>query len=328
MAVTRDAKAVDSRFMAYGIPLRHAPLAGVSDFASLWITARLLKSLKRNRAVVHVHRYSDAFAVLLAKRLIHRPDIRVVATCHRVQAAHDTPVFRRMCAKTDAHIFVSQTARDAFLAPWNAKGNSPIPESRIHLLHNSLNLEENRPVAAPTRGPVTAICHGTIVAGKGFETVINALSTLRDIKLRLRIAGNGNPDYIDTLRRRAMARGVMELIDWVIPPGDISLLIGESHFGVQASARREAFALESLRYMAAGRPQVCVPNGAQSEYLTNEVSALFAPPADATKLADAMRRLATDPDLRNTLGENARRKYLRSLDWPHFINSLDKIYNP
>lgn len=326
-AVTRDAKVIDNHFRSYGIPLRHANLRGYSDLGSIWQLSRLFRTLRRDGAIVHAHRYCDAFIALVAKRLSGRPDIRIVATRHTVGAGYDTPLFRRMCAKTDADIFVSQTALDSFVSPWTPE-RCPLPSDRIHVLHNSLNIEKSVVVPEPSRGPVTAVCHGTIVAGKGFETVIDALTQLGDLKLRLRIAGQGNPDYIDDLRRRAIARGVMERIDWVIPPGDMELLIDESHFGVQASTQREAFALESLRYMACGRPQICVPNGAQSEYLQDGVTALFVPPADSGRLAAAMRRLATDPDLRKSLGDEARKTYIGKYDWPHFIASLDKIYNP
>ena len=159
--------------------------------------------------------------------------------------------------------------------------------------------------------------------------MIDALSVLtrRGVKLRLRIAGYGDPDYIDDLRRRAITRGVMDKIDWIIPPGDILLLIGESHFGVQPSVRREAFGLESLRYMACGRPQVCVPNGAQSEYLTDGVTAIFAPPNDSSRLADAMQRLAEDPQLRLEMGNASRQRYEENQDWNKFIEELDRIYS-
>lgn len=326
-AVTRDAKVVDSRFMSYGIPLRHTGMTGFMDLGSILTIAKLFRTLPHARAVVHTHRDIDTFMALAAKRLIHRPDIRVVTTRHVVSTGYDTPMFRRMCAKTDANIFVSQMALDTFVSPWRDR-KSPLPPDRVHVLHNSLNLDSKSYIPEPIRGPVTAVCHGTIVAGKGFETIIDALSTLRDIKVRLRIAGQGDPDYLDSLRNRAITRGVMEMIDWLIPAGNIEMLIAESHFGVQASGRREAFGLESLRYMAMGRAQVCVPNGAQYEYLEDGRNALFAPPADSSRLAEAMRRLATDPVLRHTLGENARADYLERLDWQHFVARLDKIYNP
>lgn len=327
MAITRDAQAVDSHFHEHDIPLRHALFGGYTDLGSIWMMARFLSTLERDRAIVHVHRYCDAFTVLCAKRLAGRPDVRLVTTRHIVASGADTYLFRRMCRKIDANIFVSRTALDTFNSAWR-KGKSPLPKERVHLLHNSIYLGDFTPTDPPERGPVTALCHGTIVQGKGFETVIDALSTLNDIKLRLRIAGNGNPDYIDELRRRAMTRGVMDRIDWTIPGKDFMSLICGTHFGVQASAQREAFALESLRYMACGRPQVCVPNGAQSEYLKDSVSAIFAPPADSSQLADAMRRLATDPSLRSSMGANAHRDYLGRFDWKHFISSLDKIYRP
>lgn len=328
-AITRDAKVVDAQFMAYGIPLRHALFGGYTDMGSIWQMARLFRTLPRNRAVIHVHRYRDAFTVLAARRLVNRTDIRLVSTRHTVAPGRDKPLFRRMCRNVDADIFVSQTALQAFVAPWKDK-HCPLPPDRVHVLYNGLYLDDKPLMAEPQRGPVTALCQGPIVAGKGFETVIDALATLRlrGVKLRLRIAGYGHPDYIDQMRRRALARGVMDQIDWIIPAGDIYLLIGESHFGVQASSRREAFGLESLRYMACGRAQVCVPNGAQPEYLQDGVSAIFAPPNDSSKLADAMQRLIQDSDLRNSLAANARRSYERNLDWNRFISEMDKIYNP
>lgn len=326
-AITRDAQAVDSHFLEYGIPLRHALFGGYTDMGSIYMMARYLQALRRGRAIVHVHRYCDAFTVLTAKRLAKRPDVLVVVTRHCVAPGHNTWLFRRMCRKIDANIFVSQTVLDTFVSPWK-HGRSPLPPERVHLLRNSLNLDGYTSAPPPSHGPVIALCHGTIVRGKGFETVVDALSTLTDIKLRLRIAGVGNPDYIDELRSRAMTRGVMDRIDWTIPAPDMRELIADCHFGVQASVQREAFGFESLRYMACGRPQVCVANGAQSEYLRDGFSAIFAPPADSAKLAEAMRRLATDPALRDSLGSNALADFSRYFHWDRFISALDSIYNP
>lgn len=326
-AVTRDAKAVDSHFAACGIPLRHILFGGYTDMGSIWGMGRMLKECAKG-TIVHVHRYCDAFTVLAAKRLVGRPDVLVVATCHTVAPGRDTWLFRRLYNKINAHIFVSQTAKDTFLSTWR-DNRVPIPADRMYMLHDSVNLDDVKPSAEPPRGPVTALCHGTIVEGKGLENVIDALSLLtrRGVKLRLRIAGYGDPDYIDDLRRRAITRGVMDKIDWIIPPGDVLLLIGESHFGVQPSVRREAFGLESLRYMACGRPQVCVPNGAQSEYLTDGVTAIFAPPNDSSRLADAMQRLAEDPQLRLEMGNASRQRYEENQDWNKFIEELDRIYS-
>lgn len=327
-AVTRDAKAVDTKFADNDINLVHAPLAGIYDINSVWRLAQIFRRAPMDRCVVHAHRYCDACIALMAKRLANRMDIRVVVSRHIIKPGHDTFLFRRICAKADAHVFVSKVALESFNSTWSKHDkSSPLPKERIHVLHNSLNISQPAD-SQQIRGPITAICHGTIVAGKGFETVIDALSMLRDIKLRLRIVGSGDPDYIDSLRNRAIARDVMHQIDWLIPGTDPQLWIGESHFGVQASSIREAFALESLRYMALGKPQVCVCNGAQSEYLSDGVTALFVPPADAPKLADAMRRLATDEELRNSIGRNALVAYNNRLDWKHFITTLDKIYVP
>lgn len=326
-AVTRDAKAVDGRFHAAGITLRHCPLRGFLDPTSAMVLAGMLRDIPRDGAVIHVHRYRDAFTALLAKRFAKRPDIRVVSTRHAVRRGRTSWMFRRIYNKINAHIFVSETARQAFFVPWGGMGGSPVNPKTVHVLHNSLRLNDFVPRPEPEKGPVIAVYQGPLVAGKGIEAVIDALVSLRDLKMRLRISGFGIPDYLDLLRRRAMTRGVMEMIDWNVSPEVSVDAVADAHFAVLPSMEREAFGLANLRVMACGRPQICTVGGAQAEYLEDGVTALFVPPADGGALAEAMRRLATSPQLRHHLGETARNRFEKSLSWDVFARRLEKIYN-
>lgn len=323
-AMTRDAKVVDDRFRTAGIPLLHAPLRGFFDPASAFILARTLRGLPRDRSYVHVHRYRDAFTVLLAKRLAKRPDIRVISTRHKVAPGRNSWLFRRIYNKINGHIFVSQTAFQRFRSSWPER--LPMRIETVHILLNSINMPTTIPPVEPDKGPVFAIYAGPLAKGKGLETIIDALASLKGQRLRLRIVGHGSPDYIDTLRRRAMTRNVMEMIDWKIT-GDIPAeIINQSHFAVLPSVEREGFGLPNIQVMAAGRPQICTPNGAQSEYLVDGETALFVAPADAQSLADAMRRLANDPPLRKEMGSKAFKYYTTTLSWQSFIPRLTEIY--
>lgn len=324
VAVTRDAKVVDDPFRDAGVSLVHSPLRGFLDPASAFLFARVLKDAPRDRTYVHVHRYRDAFTVLLAKRLAGRPDVRVISTRHTVRPGRNSWLFRRIYDKINAHIFVSRTAFDRFSSTWS--DDLPMKENKVHIVHNSVNVAVSARSPEPEKGPVFAVYTGPVVKGKGIESIIDALASLRDLKLRLRIVGKGNPDYFDDLRRRAMTRGVMEMIDWKSGGDSDHEWIERSHFAVLPSVEREAFGLANVDVMAAGRPQICSPNGAQSEYLTDGETALFVPPADAHALAEAMRRLAENRDLREKIGSAAFKAYETNLSWDPFISRLISIY--
>ena len=325
-AVTRDARVVDERFRREGITLRHAPLRGLIDPTSVLRLARLFREIPDREGVIHVHRYRDAFTALVAKRIAKRPDLTIICTQHTVEPAHDSRLLRLIYNKIDAHIFVSHAAHREFFSTWEGTGRCPIPERRVHFIPNSINRDFPSPPPAPEKGPVIAICHGPVVSGKGIETVIDALSFLKGIKMRLRIAGPGNPDYLDTLRRRAMKLGVMDLIDWKIAPDMDSRLIYESHFAIHPSITKEVFGMPNLHTMACGRPQICTTSGAQPEYLEDDKTAIFVPAADPEKMADAMRKLIGNPDLRAEIGKNAYETYTARLSWPVFIRELEKLY--
>lgn len=328
VALTRDAKAVDEQFARAGVSLMHAPMRDYPDFFSSLILRNILLDSPKGETVIHVHRYRDALTAIAARHLAKRPDVRIIATRHKSAPGKNNWLRRLIYRNIDAHIFVSQFSMREFLTSW-PDGRYPFDSRRLHVALNSRR-ELSPRTDEPARGAITAMYHGVLRQGKGLETLILALGIIRhttDCRLRLKIVGTGNPDFIDSLRSLALRNGVMDLIDWVRTADDPSSLIAACHFGVLPSEQPEAFGLSNIEYMMAGRPQITTFNGAHSEYLTPGVEALGTTPGDAVSLADAMLRLASDPQLRHTMGAAAARRYDSELAWPIFISRISAIYN-
>lgn len=324
VAYTRDITAVDTLFRQNNIPLFHAPISGYFDIPSALILARDLRSEPQD-TVVHVHRYRDAFMALLARKIAGRKDIKVIHTRHKVRRGVDTWLLRRVYRNLDAQIFVSQMARDRFLSHWTSE--YPFDPQKLHVVFPTLDRDPEKPLDEPHRGAVTALYIGDLAPGKGLEILIDALYRLREARGRVRICGTGNPDYVDSLRRRAQARGVMEMIDWKKDTPDPSLLLEGCHFGVIPSVSPEAFATSSLFFLASGRPVVATNNGAQTEYLRNGENSLLVPPANAASLGEALLKMASDSTLRANLAQGAFDTHRRLLTWKQAFSTLKRLFS-
>ena len=322
--LTRDAKAVDSMFEKEGIELFHAPLQGFYDFFSIRELSRCVKSLEGD-VIIHAHGFHNVFTALAARKIAGRKNVKVVMTRHMVRRAGDSWLLRLIYRNIDALIFVSRAARDRFVSTWHNR-LVPIKADRMHVIHNSLNMPDIEYLPPSPNRPLTAMFHGPLKPGKGLEILIDAMSMLKGKRIRLRIVGSGTPDYHDKIRRRAISRGVMDLIDWHKHTDDPLSLIRECDFGVLPSVQEEAFGLANIEYMAAGRPQICSSNGAQPEYITDGREGYLIPPAHPSFIAECMIKLAADPELRLKMGRRAFDSYNERLSWPHFILPLTEIY--
>lgn len=77
---------------------------------------------------------------------------------------------------------------------------------------------------------------------------------------------------------------------------------------VHASVIPEPFGQVVLEGMAAGLAVVAADSGGPAEVIDHDVSGLLYPPGDAAALAEALRTLMAEPDLRARLGRAARRQ--------------------
>lgn len=326
-AITRDVHSIDTAMRRAGIRVFHAPLGGVHDPASAIALASRLRRLDRYRdVVIHAYRYRDAFTALLARKLSRRKNIRVIVTRLEARIARNTPLYRRIYRNIDAHIFVSRLARDRFLSAW-PQNKPPFNPATLHVMYFSLNTRLlSEPLPEPERGAVTAVYHGPVMEGEGLENLIDAMAVLRGSKIRLRIVGNADPDYADSLRNRAIARHVMDNIDWKKPDTDRSEDIRNCHFGVLPTTREAVAGYNNLLFLAAGKPQVATRLGAPLEFLQDNIDSLLVNPNNPSELAEAMRSLATDAKLRQRLGAKSLSNFNTRLAWPRFIGRLTKLY--
>lgn len=323
-AYTRDAQAIDTRFSDAGIDLRHSPLRGMFDVYS---AIQLSHDLRRERygTIVHVHRYRDAFAVLLARKLAGRPDIRVVSTRHTMKRGATHALARRIYRNLDAQIFVSRAVRDRFLDTW-PDHRYPFDIGRTHIIKPTVNLPDLPLVDEPEKGPKIVVCRAAMEPGNGLEVLIDAIGVLRGMKTRLWLVGQGDTDYIDTLRRRALTRGVMDMIDWKLRLADTTSLIDLCHIGVDPTMTDAPLGPTHIEMMARGRAQVLSSALSPSEYVADGREAFIVPRGDAGALGRALVTLVTDPQLRLTMAEHARQTYLDQFAWQQTAAEIEAIY--
>lgn len=315
-AYTRDAKEVDSMFRAAAIDIRHIPFQSMLDWSSI---RELMRDLKEESAgaIVIAQSFGVAYAAVLARKLAGRRDIKIYMTLHRTIAPRSNLFWRKVMSALDGIFFSSAVARDIFKSAWRSL---PIPAERLHVIHNSLYLPP-QPTAEEPKGPIVVMFHGAIVARSGLETLLDALPALKGKRIRLWIVGKGNPDYIDTLRRRAINADTMNMITWKVGYGEsIDHLLSQAHIGVFPYSAKDSFGYPNLEFMAAGLPQIINSTPIAAEYFGLQGGAMFVSPDDKTALAQSILTLASDAALRRKMGAQAAARYAATLSFNKFID--------
>lgn len=325
-AYTRDEEETDRQFKDAGIPVRHAPLQGFTDYRTIRHLA-VHFSDEQPESVILTQSFRDAFiaysALLLAGR---RNDIRLVLVNHSATPPRTTWIARKVYRNVDCLLFSSKYAARVWRLAWKPD-HLPIAEDRIHVVPNSLRATP-APEEEPASGPKIALFAGLIAPGCGLETIIDILPQLRGKRMRLLVAGKGLPDYVDTLRRRAILGGVMDMISWRIGADATDDIMAQCHFGIFPHTTPNAFGYANIRLMAAARPQIITATRIAAEYLGYGGGAVYVPAGDSDALTSAMLTLITDNELRRRGGETARDRFATRLCWEDFARRTTALFLP
>ncbi|MCA1305479.1 glycosyltransferase family 4 protein [Microbacterium esteraromaticum] len=114
-------------------------------------------------------------------------------------------------------------------------------------------------------------------------------------------------EFADELRVHAEELGIADRVNLLGHVHDIAPLLATWDVAVQYSLRAEPMGQNVLQCLAAGTAVVVADEGGPTEWVRHEHNGLRAAPRDTGALADALRRLADDPALRQRLSATAVR---------------------
>lgn len=142
---------------------------------------------------------------------------------------------------------------------------------------------------------------------------------LGDFKLIL--AGDGQEEeYVEELREMAEGHDNIEIRTDV--PDDEWTALYENAYSVLFLAENEDWGIVPLEGMAAGKPVIAVNEGGFTDVLEDEEHG-FLVDADVENIAEAMRALAQDEELAQTMGEQGRER-VTEYSWDAFIDQFDE----
>lgn len=179
-----------------------------------------------------------------------------------------------------------------------------------------------------TSTPLRLLTVASLVPGKGIDQIITALQRLpRPDRVLLNIVGEG-PERT-RLAELTITLGLQNSVEFVgaIPPSAVATELAKAHVFVLAS-RSEGRPNVVLEAMAAALPVIATDIDGVRDIVEHENTGLLYDVKNTLQLADHISRMCKNDNLRQRLGENARRWIiLQGLSWDNTSRQYANLYH-
>lgn len=279
-------------------------LASRESMESLAYALRLALWLRRLRPdIVHTNSLKAAFYGGLAARLAGIP---VVSHVHDRLADDYLPADAVRLARRVLRYFPrAVVAPSQTVAETIGRPAAVIP---------NVVFETRRRATSAAERPLKVGMVGRIARWKGQHVFIEAFAQAFPASqehahiVGAPLFGSDEERYLGELRNRVDGAGLHGRVHFEGFVDDVEAMFADMDVLVHASVVPEPFGLVVLEGMAAGLPVIAANGGGPAEFITDRVDGLLYPPGDAEVLAENLRLLAGDPELRFRLGESARQR--------------------
>jgi len=297
------------------------------DFRNYFALLALLRKEKVD--LIHAHGFGASMWGRMAGFQLKIPVIVHGRCNYGTVPFFQRPVERILGPHTKCALAVSESTRDFTIR------KRFIPAERVQVLYNGIVLDHIVPLSkekiAYLREKEFEVSPGRVVLGvvgrleshKGHLDVFNALDLLKDLPVELWVIGDGayaaqlqqaisEKQLSDRVRMLGFRRDILSCIQC------LDIQIFPSHKEGTPNTLYEA--------LAVGNPIVASTADGQGEILEDGKTAELFEPGDCKKMAESIRKLVTNPELRRMRSEVARMRGI-DFDGRKMIRKMENIYD-
>lgn len=191
-----------------------------------------------------------------------------------------------------------------------------VPRDRASVIVNGIDLRVysrsidrtavRRTLETPEESTVFCFV-GRLTQQKGVDVLLRAVTMVREQGRCFRLWLVGDGPLRSQLEQYVARHGLMQTVQFLGYRNDVLELLKASDVFVLPS-RYEAMPFALLEAMAAGLPSIVTCVGDNVKLIENGVTGLIVPPEDFEALASALTRMLSNSELRQKMGEAARKK--------------------
>jgi glycosyltransferase involved in cell wall biosynthesis len=283
--------------------------------------------------ILHAHQYTPFFQSMLSRGLFSR---RPVVFTEHGRHFPDLPSRRRsvvnrlMLRNCDRLIGCGNAVRQALIV------NEGLPESRVEVIYNGVNLKSLGKPSAGARDRIraefgytstdfVAVLVARLHELKDHQTALRAIDEARKQipGLRLLLAGDG--DQRAAIEQTIRERGLAQTVTLAGTRKDVVDLLAASDVFLLTSIS-EGIPLTVIEAMAARRPVVSTSVGGLPELVEHGVTGFLAASGDDASLAASLIKLYRCPDLRQRMADIAARRAVEKFSLDGMLNGYRDVY--
>lgn len=203
------------------------------------------------------------------------------------------------------------------------------PENAVYIKGSGIDLKTFPLTPVPKQGPIVIMFSGRMVREKGVVVLIEAAEKLRkeyEGKVQFLLCGklSDNPTALKQEELESLCDG--EYIKWLGYRNDIKDLLGLCHIVAFPSYYREGVPKSLIEATAIGRPIVTCNSIGCKDTVQDGENGYLVPVKDSNALAEKLKVLIDNPDLRRRMGEKSRIIAERDFSISNVINKHMETY--
>jgi len=310
-----------------GFLCKQISFTGFLDLLSLWRLVRLIRH--EHADIVHGHLTRGAYYSGLAAKFSRAVNI---ATAHSTNAGKWFGRARYIIAVSDAvnRFLVScgYPANRIRTVHHGVPDYTTLPRPSRETMHAELKLEnksankqENKLDSAPVLAMVARF-----MPAKGQDVALRALATMQQKQWTLVLAGSLETPYAIEMQALAEQLDIADRVRFIGHRDDVHNIYACADI-LLAPSRREALSLTLLEASAFSLPIVATDVGGIGEAVADGETGLLVPSEDTAALAHAIGTLLDNPNLRQQMGHNARRRYEQLFTLQGMTDRTIAVYN-